>query len=50
MHIRFTVTILILSSVKTLQNFFLYQTLSPMFKSKLYCKNDDKTYTLKIYI
>ena len=49
MHVRFAVIILLLSSVKTLQN-FLYQTLSPMSNSKLYCKNDDKTYTLKKYL
>ena len=44
MHVRFAVIILLLSSVKALQN-FLDQTLSPMSKSKLYCKNDDKSYT-----
>ena len=49
MHVRFAVIILLLSSVKTLQN-FLYQTLSPISKSNLYCKNDDKTYTFKKYL
>ena len=49
MHVRFAVVILLLSGVKTLQN-SLYQTLSPMSKSRLYCKNDDKTYTFKKYL